>query len=862
MMGEPPRVAVIILFTTCSLLVLFHRSSSAPASAGTLCIPTERDALLDFKAGLTDPGNFLSSWQGADCCQWEGVECGNRTAGGGHVVVRLHLNSALAYGPSPELIGGEIRSSLLTLQHLEQLDLSENDFGGRPIPEFIGALRSLTYLDLSDSNFGGRIPPHLGNLSSLINLYIITSNVPQTGQLSSPDLAWVSRLGKLQLLSLAGVDLSAAVDWVHDLNMLPSLKNIALSSCGLRSTMPPPLHSNLTSLEDLSMGWNLFNRSIAATNNFFWSLPSLQILDMMYCGFHGSFPDAVGNLTSLQVLYLDGNHVTGTNIFPSTFKKLKNLQVLTLSQNFINMDVAEMLDQLPSAELEMLSLEDNNLTGSLPSQLGHFSSLTWLMLRNNKISGEIPLGIRELTKLKGLWLSSNRLHGTITDQHFSLGGSLEVLDISSNHLVGPIPTFPPNLTSLDLSRNNLSGTLPPEIGKSMLQAIILFNNSLSGTIPCSLLRLQQLMFLDLSKNQLSGALPSCPQQYETSNITLLNLNNNHFSGAFPIFLQSCGQLKFLDLAYNQFSGSLPTWIQSKLPYLALLRLRSNKFSGGIPDQLAGMKALQYLDIACNNISGNIPQSIGNLEAMALTPNNSGSLSQVVKFGVDTMFEKTTAYTDGLLVNIKGQQLEYTRGIIYMVSIDLSCNSLTGKIPQEIGMLVALKNLNLSRNSLNDIIPQSIGELHELESFDLSYNRLYGEIPAGLSTLSSLTRLNLSYNNLTGTIPYGNRLRTLDDQASIYIGNPGLCGPPLTRNCSGSGMTPLAPEEDKGMHDVVSLYLGMCIGFLAGLWIVLCGFLFKRKWRVKCFLFSDDMYDWVYMQVAVGWTSLERKFRGG
>jgi hypothetical protein len=164
-MAEPrslPRIAMIL--ATCSLL--FHRSSSAPAPASNLCIPRERDTLLDFKAGLTDPGNFLSSWQGADCCQWKGVECSNGTGNVVTLQVRTPWNS-------PELIGGEIRPSLLTLQHLDWLDLSENDFGGKPIPENdFGGLGSLTSLILSNSNFGGRIPPHIGNLSNLVNLHI------------------------------------------------------------------------------------------------------------------------------------------------------------------------------------------------------------------------------------------------------------------------------------------------------------------------------------------------------------------------------------------------------------------------------------------------------------------------------------------------------------------------------------------------------------------------------------------------------------------------------------------------------------------------------------------------------------------
>ncbi|KAF7087531.1 hypothetical protein CFC21_090713 [Triticum aestivum] len=396
----------------------------------------------------------------------------------------------------------------------------------------------------------------------------------------------------------------------------------------------------------------------------------------------------------------------------------------------------------------------------------------------------------------------------------------------------------------------------------MLEVLLLFNNSFSGSIPCSVLQSQRLVFLDLSKNLLNGILPNCPRGFKNSNINLLNLNSNNLSGAFPLFLQKCRYLKFLNLAYNKFSGSLPTWIESKLPQLALLSLRANVFSGGIPDQLTRMKELQYLDIACNNFSGNIPRSLGNLVAMTSTFNYSGGLFDLVDYGfglVDSIY----AHLDSFFVNVKGQKLDYTKGIAYMVNIDFSCNSLTGQIPQEIGRLIALKNLNFSWNSLTDIIPQSIGELRALESFDLSHNELSGEIPTSLSALTSLSRLNLSYNDLTGTIPYGNQLRTLDDQASIYIGNPSLCGPPLPRNCSRTDILPYAPQEhDEGMSDVVLLYLSMCIGFVVGLWVVFCGFLLKRKWRVGWFLFTDHVYDRAYVQVAVGWASLARKIRQG
>lgn len=134
--------------------------------------------------------------------------------------------------------------------------------------------------------------------------------------------------------------------------------------------------------------------------------------------------------------------------------------------------------------------------------------------------------------------------------------------------------------------------------------------------------------------------------------------------------------------------------------------------------------------------------------------------------------------------LQGQQLEYSKGLVYLVGLDFSSNKLSGHIPKEIGSLVELVNLNLSWNQLAGNIPDQIGELHQLTSLDLSYNQFSGEIPSSLSNLTFLSYLNLSYNNLSGRIPRGHQLDTLnaDDPSLMYIGNPGLCGYPLAKNC--------------------------------------------------------------------------------
>lgn len=109
-------------------------------------------------------------------------------------------------------------------------------------------------------------------------------------------------------------------------------------------------------------------------------------------------------------------------------------------------------------------------------------------------------------------------------------------------------------------------------------------------------------------------------------------------------------------------------------------------------------------------------------------------------------------------------------------------------------LGGLQNLDLSGNKLQGRIPSNIGNLKMMESLDLSRNKLSGSIPPSISSLNYLSYLNLSFNNLSGHIPFGNQLQTLDDK-SIYIGDNGLCGPPL-KSCPGVDSTSEGHERIK------------------------------------------------------------------
>lgn len=297
----------------------------------------------------------------------------------------------------------------------------------------------------------------------------------------------------------------------------------------------------------------------------------------------------------------------------------------------------------------------------------------------------------------------------------------------------------------------------------------------------------------------------------------------------------------------------------KQPYLALLRLRHNMFSGQIPVEIGMIQELQFLDLAHNNFSGIIPDSLVNMNAMAHISGYSEVLEEVIISRQGPHLYNSVYdliyFVEQVSVLTKGQQLEFSLQIPYMVILDLSCNSLTGVIPQGIGARIGLRGLNFSWNSLNGETPENIGELKQLESLDLSNNELSGEIPSSITGLTSLSHINLSYNTLFGKIPFGNQIGTFD--ASSYIGNIGLCGFPLT-SCPGNGLNPPAHADDGDGLEDISLYLGFVVGFVLGLWVIFCVMLFKRKWRISYFMFVEGLQDKIYVTVVLRWANLKSK----
>ncbi|EMS67398.1 Receptor-like protein 12 [Triticum urartu] len=870
-------------------------SSVAINASGTSnggCIPAERVALLSFKAGLTgDPDNRLISWQqGAhDCCRWSGVTCSRRT---GHVIkLDLHQDIPEVYylsddDPENHSLRGQLSPSLLALRRLKYLDLSQNYLLGdaKAMPGFLGSLQSLTYLNLSNTDFHGLVPPQLGNLSNLVQLDI-QGDIMGAGYQYSKDISWLARLRSLEHLNMGSIDLPEVVDWVHTVGALPNLAVLILFQCGLTNSNVPTsfLHHNLTVLEVVDLAGNQF--SSPDTPNWLWNVTSLRSLRLVECGLSGTFANNLGNLTLLENFAFGLNNVDG--MIPGALKKMCNLRSLDLSMNNISTDMKEYIDLsenyleviidshwVPPFNLESAWLSYCNLGPKFPKWLQWQKSIRELIIPNTGLVDRVPDWFWT-TFSEATWLdiSLNQLSG---DLSFNLEFmSMTTLLMQSNLLTGLIPKLPSTIKVLDISRNFLNGFVA-DLGAQNLQVAALFSNAISGTIPTSICRLRKLRILDLSNNLLSKGLPDCGQEELkhqnpsgnnsskfislssfSLNITVLLLSNNSFSSGFPLLLQQCPSLSFLDLTQNRFTGELPGWISEAMPGLVMLRLRSNNFYGHIPVEIMGLHNVRILDLSNNNFSGAIPQYIENLKALSSTETT-----------IDNPFEEAyegeyrSAHIGMVNVSItvvmKGQELEYGGNIVYLMSIDLSCNNLTGEIPEKLSSLVGLVSLNLSSNLLSGNIPYNIGKLQSVESLDFSRNKLGGEIPRSLSNLTYLSNLNLSYNNLSGRIPTGHQLDTLntDNPASMYIGNPGLCGHPVPMQCPGPPRDPPTngdptrlPEDGLSQIDCL---LGSIIGFVVGTWMVFFGLLFIKKWRYAYFGLLDNLYDRLYVISVVTW----------
>ncbi|KAM3706044.1 hypothetical protein ACJW31_03G123400 [Castanea mollissima] len=507
---------------------------------------------------------------------------------------------------------------------LEELYLVENQLIGN-IPHSLGYLKCLRQLLLYSNAFSGSIPSSIQNLSRLEILYLednkMNGTIPES----------IGQLSELRVLHLFGnywQVFNVTHDWIPPF----SLQYVNILDCQLNPTFPAWLRTQ----NELTV-IHLVNTAISDTiPNWFWNLsPQLVDLDLSHNKLMGNLPKSL-NLSSLQRVYLDFNHLEGSlPLWPT-------VTAFSLRSNLLSGPIPIRIGQEMSQLVE-LDLSDNFLNGSIPSSINGLRVLGFLRLSNNHFSGNIHNHWQGMLDLFFIDLSRNYLSGGIPSSMCSLP-YLSWLQLSNNNLSGNLSLglkfLSRQVSTLDFGGNRLSGTIPEWIGERnfSIKILSLRGNMLYGKIPKQLCGLTNIHVLDLAHNNFSGSIPTClgslvgyidsnvvdhmniprymdlvvkGRQYEYNDeiflVKIMDFSRNNLSGEIPAELTSLTLLNSLNLSWNQLTGKIPENIGS-LHQLETLDLSSNHLSGHIPPSMSSMTFLSHLNLSYNNLSGQIPST--------------------------------------------------------------------------------------------------------------------------------------------------------------------------------------------------------------------------------------------------------------
>ncbi len=210
----------------------------------------------------------------------------------------------------------------------------------------------------------------------------------------------------------------------------------------------------------------------------------------------------------------------------------------------------------------LLKIYDNNLEGALSPAICDLERLHTLHLSFNKISGALPDALGNCRALKNLWLKGNRLTGSLPAS-IAVLPALEYLDVHANDLSGPLPDVW-HTSELRIFRgedNRISGALPAGLFRQgKLEQVFLHNNAIEGVLPSAYA--PDLQSLLLMNNRISGPIP--PEIGELDGLTDLRLNDNRLTGPIPESLGRTRALQVLRLDGNALSGPVPQGLADRL----------------------------------------------------------------------------------------------------------------------------------------------------------------------------------------------------------------------------------------------------------------------------------------------------------
>ncbi|KAF7147959.1 hypothetical protein RHSIM_Rhsim03G0025800 [Rhododendron simsii] len=487
-------------------------------------------------------------------------------------------------------LNGTIPVSLGQLSSLKILDLSFNHLEGVVTEANFANLTILEELRI-DSNF--------------LTLKVISDWMPpfqvQSLRMGSCKIGtgfpqWLRTQKKVSLLDISNASISGTLpQWLDEM----PLQTLFLSD----NLIGGPIFQKFPStLEALFLSHNLISGPIQKLP------PTLRQLDLSDNLISGPLPQNISEMVpNLETLSLAGNLISG--LIPYSLWEIPDLDDLDLSRNKLFGNLPRYKGWGALSSLRIMKLSSNKLSGILPSSIGNFTSLEWLHLNNNSFYGELPSTLRNCTSLMVLDLGENRFSGSIPTWIGDLSlqvlrlhknmfidnipsqlcqmRRLQVMDFGNNHFTGPIPRCFGNLSGMILDESNGFYINIQWVETSMMQVIK------GRELEFTRWNLELLVNMDLSRNNLVGSIPK--EITNLSGLLGLNLSHNNLIGKIPEKIDGLKSLESLDFSMNQLSGIIPQSI-SGLNFLSRLNLSYNNLSGRIPmgNQLQTLPPSSYL----------------------------------------------------------------------------------------------------------------------------------------------------------------------------------------------------------------------------------------------------------------------------
>ncbi|XP_049343335.1 probable LRR receptor-like serine/threonine-protein kinase At3g47570 [Solanum verrucosum] len=457
--------------------------------------------------------------------------------------------------------------------------------------------------------------------------------------------------------------------------------------------------------------------------------------------------------------------------------------------------------------LSFLDIGNNSIHGKIPDELGYLRRLKYLSLSMNNLTGQIPASLGLLRRLESLDLSENDLLGSVPSSIFNVS-SLKVINLIYNALSGTLPNDIchnlPRLEGLQIARNQLSGQLPSNLDKCKeLTYLSLSYNQFTGNLPRDMWNLTKLQHLFLGWNDITGHIPS--EIDNLSAIRRLSLRRNNLVGNLPPYIGNLSNLEMIDLGDNSLYGGVPQEFEH-LVNLKEVYLGPNRLSGEVPRRMYNISGLKKMSFVANELSGTLPPNIGhtlpNLEGLYLGENqfagliptsivNSTKLIQL-DFGRN-LFSGPVPMNLGKLqqlqfISLQVNQLtnDQSTGELsfltslsnckYLKTVQIGGNQFNGSLPKSLGSgnwSFSLEYFIALQSGITGKIPTNISNFRNLEWLSLGENKLIGSIPPDLGNLKNLQKVYLQINNLDGIIPTS--LCNLESLYQVILGKNQLSG---------------------------------------------------------------------------------------